>query len=237
MNRFIITENYKINYTLTYKSVKNINLRIKPNGDILVSAPHCVDIKKIDDFINSKSELINSTLKKFESRQENNRFSKRYVSGESFRFLGKNLMLKIKQGDKDKIYRDGNFLYLITKNPDNFEKKEKLINKWYSEQRTNIYNEIAINVHKEFVKYDIKFPTIKSRKMTTRWGSCQPIKNIVTINSNLIEYPRDCIEYVIMHEFCHFIHQNHSKDFYSLLQIMMPNWKEKKKILESGSCF
>ena len=70
------------------------------------------------------------------------------------------------------------------------------------------------------------------RKMKKRWGSCQPQTKTITINSQLIEAPRFCIEYVMMHEFCHFIHPNHSKDFYTLLQVMMPDWKERKKMLE-----
>ena len=68
--------------------------------------------------------------------------------------------------------------------------------------------------------------------MKKRWGSCQHQTKTITINSQLIEAPRFCIEYVMMHEFCHFIHPNHSKDFYTLLQVMMPDWKERKKMLE-----
>src|SRR5699024_9397669 len=99
-------------------------------------------------------------------------------------------------------------------------------------QTMKIYNEIANDVYKKYVKYCIDFPPIKIRKMKKRWGSCQPKTKIITINSQLIEAPRFCIEYVMMHEFCHFIHPNHSKDFYTLLQVMMPDWKERKKMLE-----
>ncbi|WP_295094925.1 M48 family metallopeptidase [Ruminococcus sp.] len=68
--------------------------------------------------------------------------------------------------------------------------------------------------------------------MTSRWGSCLPSKCIITLNKSLIEAPKCCIEYVVYHEFCHFIHPNHSKQFYSLLQIMLPDWKERKSLLE-----
>lgn len=232
MDRIVVAQNRDIKYTLTYKSVKNINLRIKPNGSILVSAPHHVNIKIIDEFVISKASFINSALEKFEKIKKCKPYINQYVSGECFKFLGNNLMLKVRESDKDKVYRDENILYLLTKDTSNLNKKEKLVNKWYKEQMTMIYNEVARDVYKSFIKYGIEFPIIKFRKMKTRWGSCQYINKVITINSVLIQAPIDCIEYVMIHEFCHFIHHNHSKDFYSLLQVMLPDWKEKKILLQ-----
>ena len=73
--------------------------------------------------------------------------------------------------------------------------------------------------------------------METRWGSCLAKKGIITLNKQLLEAPRNCIEYVVMHEFCHFIHQNHSKHFYDFLTILMPDWKERKKLLEKVAIY
>jgi len=68
--------------------------------------------------------------------------------------------------------------------------------------------------------------------MISRWGSCQPKRGIITLNKRLIETPRICIEYVVMHEFIHFLHPNHSKMFYDLLSTLMPDWRERKNTLE-----
>ena len=68
--------------------------------------------------------------------------------------------------------------------------------------------------------------------MTSRWGSCQTVKGIITLNSKLIEKPLRCIEYVVLHEFAHFIHPNHSKEFYDFVASLMPDWKERKIELE-----
>ena len=83
-----------------------------------------------------------------------------------------------------------------------------------------------------FEKYGVAYPTLKIRYMTSRWGSCQPKKGIITLNSKLIEAPRNCIEYVILHELVHFIHPNHSRQFWDFVAMMMPDWKERKKELE-----
>ena len=75
---------------------------------------------------------------------------------------------------------------------------------------------------------------MRIRNMNTRWGSCLPNKGIITLNKRLIEAPKNCIEYVVCHEFCHFIHPDHSKCFYEVLQVMLPDWKCSKQLLESS---
>lgn len=236
MLRVVSTKDRDINYTLTYKNVKNINLRIKFDGSVCVSAPKYIDVFRIDDFVISKGEYVLSSIEKFKKMQGFKKAPKKYVSGESFKILGKDLRLKVIISNDEEVYSDGVFIYLKVCN-DDFLKKQNLINKWISEKTVEIYNEIANEVYKKFEKYGVSFPEIKIRKMSTRWGSCQPTKGVITINSRLIEASRICIEYVMMHEFCHFIHANHSKNFYLLLQVMMPDWKYRKNILESSIYF
>ena len=77
-------------------------------------------------------------------------------------------------------------------------------------------------------------PKLRIRDMDTRWGSCLAKKGIITLNKRLLEVPRDCIEYVVIHEFCHFIHPNHSKKFYDFLTMLMPDWKARKKVLDQN---
>lgn len=232
MNRTLQLEKKHIQYDLIYKNIKNINLRIKVDGSITVSAPKHIEGDKIDQFVISKSTYILNSLEKFKLISTIRPKEKHYISGESFRYLGNALRLKLVLQDKEEVHSDGIYLYLGIKNKENFSRKKRLIDNWMRYQTKIIYNEIAMETHKQFVKYNIDFPLIKVRKMKKRWGSCQPQTKTITINSRLIEAPRFCIEYVMMHEFCHFIHPNHSKDFYTLLQVMMPDWKERKKILE-----
>ena len=62
-------------------------------------------------------------------------------------------------------------------------------------------------------------------------------KRPVTLNKRLLEAPRNCIEYVVMHEFCHFVHPNHSKQFYAFLTMLMPDWKQRKETLDKSAAF
>lgn len=222
-----------LEYQLTRKQVKNINLRIKPDGQICVSASNRVPVGFIDDWIEQKQEYIIRALDFCEKkRQSVPDTPKQYIDGESFNMLGRSLQLKVIQGQEELVSADGDFLFLTVKDKENQKHKEKLINQWIKEIQIETFNQICREVHQIFQRYNIEYPIVKVRRMTSRWGSCQPGKGIITLNSKLIETPKSCIEYVVLHEFAHFIHPNHSRQFYNFVELLMPDWKERKKELE-----
>lgn len=223
----------ELEYILTRKQVKNINLRIKPEGKLYVSANQRVPTDYIDNFIKSKQDFIIKALDKFEDRRKYTEEPKKYVNGECFNILGKRLPLKVEEGKEEAVTSDGESLFLTVKNKDNFKRKEKLVNDWLEALQIEIFNQICRETHQIFKKYGVEYPQVKIRLMKSRWGSCHTRKGIITLNSRLIEAPRSSIEYVVLHEFAHFIHPNHSKRFYHLVETLMPDWKERKKGLEN----
>lgn len=236
--RQVNCEGGKISYLLTRKKVKNVNLRIKPDGRILVSANSRVPVDFIDGFIRQKQEFILSALAKYEERGKQAQDTpKEYVSGERYRLLGKSLSLKVEESEKETVYTDGSYIYLKVRDKDNFRRKEILMAKWLKEYQLAVFRELAAEIYERFQKYNVPFPVLKVRAMISRWGSCQPQKGIITLNSRLIAAPKSCIEYVVLHEFAHFIHPNHSKQFWDFVAMMMPDWKERRKGLEMGGYF
>ena len=179
MIREIIFKDNIIQYNLQYKNVKNINMRIKPDGSINVSANRRVSQKIIDDFINSKADFILRALEMY-----------------------KNKPVK----EQKQYYTEDELKELIL----------ALCNK----------------VCPYYEKYGIKYPEIKFRKMVSRWGSCHSQKGILTFNMNLMYAPMECIEYVVWHEFTHFLQPNHSSKFYDELAKVYPNWNECRKKLK-----
>lgn len=232
MLRTVFYNETQINYCFEQKQIKNINLRIKKDCSVYVSAPKFVPISKIDDFVIDKAEYIISAQKKFEQINKNRPSSKLYISGESFYILGRSLRLKVEKSDKNEVFSDGVYIFLKIKNPDDFNKKQRMIKKYIDALTTNIFDEITLELYPIFKKYGVDMPIIRMRDMKTRWGSCIVNKNIITLNKRLIETPRSLIEYVVMHEFCHFIHPNHSKQFYNFLSMLMPDWKQRKQNLD-----
>ncbi|MCL2177176.1 MAG: M48 family metallopeptidase [Firmicutes bacterium] len=222
----------EIVYILTRKKVKNINLNVKADGKISVSADPSISIEMIEKFIIRKSRWLARHLSVFEVAKELFSPPKEYVSGENYNYLGKQYRLKVSQSNNEQVEIDGGFLKLYVKDKDNLERKKSLINKWFKDQ-------IQIVLGKVFKKMREKFSTIfndscdlRIRAMKTRWGTCNAKKLLITLNSNLIFAPEYCIEYVVLHELCHFKFQNHCKGFFELLENLMPDWEARKKILD-----
>lgn len=231
--RVVHCENGDISYLLTRKPVKNVNLRIKPEGKILVSANNSVPIEFIDAFIERKQLYIFSVLLRYEEKKKLiQAVPKRYVSGESYDLLGKSLRLKVEANKDEIVYTDGVYIFLKVKDKDDFRRKEIMMSKWLKQYQTTVFEELLQEKYLLFEKYGVTSPSLKIRNMTSRWGSCQPKKGIITLNSKLIEAPRNCIEYVILHELVHFIHPNHSRQFWNFVAMMMPDWRERKEELE-----
>lgn len=231
--RVVHCEDGDIPYLLTRKPVKNVNLRIKPEGEVLVSANNSVPTDFIDAFIEKKQRYIFSVLSKYEEKKKLfQAVPKRYVSGESYDLLGKSLRLKVEANKEENVYTDGVYIFLKVKDKDDFRHKEIMMSKWLKQYQTTVFEELLQEKYLLFEKYGVTYPTLKIRNMTSRWGSCQPKKGIITLNSKLIEAPRNCIEYVILHELVHFIHPNHSRQFWDFVAMMMPDWKERKEELE-----
>ena len=86
-------------------------------------------------------------------------------------------------------------------------------------------------------KYGVEFPMIRFRAMVSRWGSSQPRRKVLTFNRRLIEMPKICIEYVVLHEFVHFLQADHSRRFYALMTMFMPDWKKRAQLLEKEGIF
>ena len=233
--RTVQTDCGEIVFTFERKDIKNINLRIHHTGNIYVSAPISVSQNVVDTFVVSKCNYIRKAIKSFE--HNNVSYSEmQYISGENVTFLGKNMRIKIIKDSAEFVTCDGIYVYIHVKRPDYYNRKKNLYNQWLNEQCDTVFNEIMQTVHKKFIPYEVDYPRLKIRNMTSRWGSCLPSKGIITLNKRLIEAPKNCIEYVVYHEFCHFIHPNHSKQFYGLLQIMLPEWKVSKTLLEKALC-
>ena len=77
---------------------------------------------------------------------------------------------------------------------------------------------------KQMEKYNVAPKSFTIKKMKTRWGSCSS-KGSINLNIDLIKLPEQCIKTVILHELCHLVHMNHSKEFYALMTAEMPDWK------------
>ncbi|NCE66245.1 M48 family peptidase [Pseudoflavonifractor sp. 524-17] len=235
--RTVLYEGSEIRYVLEEKPVKNLNLRIHKDCKVYVSASPDIPAEKVDGFVISKGNYIRSAQGKFLEMAHYALQPRQYVSGETFYLLGRGVRLKVEKNAREEIFSDGIYLYLCIKDPDDFAKKQRMVTRYLDEQCRIIFGEIISETYPVFQKYGISMPALRIRNMETRWGSCLAKKGIITLNKRLLEVPRNCIEYVVTHEFCHFIHPNHSRHFYDFLTTLMPDWRERKKTLDKSAVY
>lgn len=235
--RTVKANDKEIHYQLERKPVKNLNLRIRSDKSIYVSANSTVPIDEIDLFVISKASYISDAIDRFNEMAKYKPQPKQYVSGETFYIQGRALRLQVNKAEKDSILSDGVYLYLSVKDPEDTVRKSRIVNRYLNKQCKAVFEETINLIYPVFKKYDVCYPELRIRNMETRWGTCLAKKGIITLNKRLLEAPRTCIEYVVMHEFCHFIHPNHSKRFYSFLTMLMPDWKERKALLEKTAVY
>lgn len=213
------------------KRIKNIILRVN-NNEIIISLPKREPIKTAREFIIKKYDWIRKAIERNNTYTEIAE-SKKIDEGENLYFLGKKYTIKLTSNNINRVELDEKYIYLNIKekyiNDKNYIKN--VYEKWLKQEAIKLFVEKVNEYQNLMKKYRIPYPEIVVRKMKSRWGSCYPAKNKIVLNVSLIKVPIECTEYVVVHELAHFKHQNHSKAFYEFISQFMPDWKERRKIL------
>ncbi len=194
------------------KNNKNVYFRFDEKNNLIVTTNKRISTSKIIKLINENQKSLIKML---------NKNKKRYDESDEVRILG--LKYNIKYNDEMEMvkFNDG---CVYTKN-------NVMLDNYINEFRIKIFTE-EINKLVNIMNGIPKF-TLKIRNMKTRWGVCNYVKKTVTLNSQLIKYDRKIIDYVIIHELCHFIYHNHSKEFWCLVEKYCPNYKDARRELRN----
>lgn len=222
-----------IEFEVQRKKVKNINLNVKPDMTVVVSANDSVPEDYILSFVKAKAQWIIRNVGYFREVQSEHAADKLYLSGESFKYMGKQYRLKVEESEITegvKYYKG--YIYLYINDKSNYKRKEKLVNDWYRAKAHEKFNESLNRMHMVVEKYGITRPEIQIRTMKARWGSCIEDRLSILLNGDLIKAPKLCIDYVVLHELIHFKFRNHDSDFYDFMTSLMPDWKMRKEILD-----
>ena len=211
------------------KRKKTISILIK-GGNVEVKAPFNLKQNEIDAFILKKEKWIKNKIllqKKIKQLPK-----KKFINGEIFKFLGKDLILKINISDAKKTYIKNDYICLDLKDntKNNRDKIKKELELFYRSFSEKILKEKTLIESK---KMNLKVEKIKVRSYKNRWGSCSSNGDI-SYNWKLIMAPEKIINYVIIHELCHLIHFNHSSDYWWEVSKEHPNYKESKEWLKSN---
>ncbi len=187
------------------KKIKNMYLKVKEDLKIYISCNRFVSQKSIEKLINDNYKTISQMIENINRKKaKNNEF---YLLGQKYDV--------IKISNITKVSIDNNKIYT---------KDDQMLEKWL---RINTLNLFEKEFNKCINNFKEPLPTVnlKIRTMKSRWGVCNRKNNNVTLNSHLIRYEIPVIDYVIYHELAHFIHPNHSSNFWNLVNFYVKDYK------------
>ena len=220
-----IVRSDKVEYTITKKKIKNFIIRIYPDLRIAISVPLHASNKDIENFIQSKKEWIETTLKKIKIAKENKNNLKENI----IKILGKEIEKKIIESDLERIRLTDTSIYIYSNDIDNAKIEKKLL-EWKVEKLKVILEEY-LEKYTKLLNTNINYYQIK--KISSAWGIYHKKENYITFNFDLIEKDIECIEYVVLHELCHIFYMNHQKNFWTLVEKYMPDYKIRRKKLKT----
>lgn len=224
--RVIKIHQHELVYTVQYKQVKHITLKIEEGGELLVVSNPFIPLSKIEACIVSKIQWI--IKKQAAIKQKENRFFHSILEDDVFYLMDNKLKIVLIKDIHNQVDYDENHLYVHY--IDELQ-ADKMINMFIREQCEKHFSLIVYEYMQKLSEYHIAYPKIKFRTMKSRWGSCIPAKMQITFNTRLLHCPKAFIEYVVLHELVHFIKPDHSKEFYTLISYYMPDYKKRIALL------
>ena len=209
------------------KNMKNIYLKVEKNADVVVSAP-----PRTPNYIIKK--LINENIDEIKLIRNNiltNHYTvKQYVTGEKHIIFGKEFVLEVILGNKNVVKLSDDKIILVIKDKD--QDRGQIV---MSYLRKVLYNKALEFINKYEKIMGVHVEQLRIKKMKTRWGTCNIEAKRIWINYELIKYPIECLEHIVVHELTHLLETNHTPRFYALLGKYYPNFRENDKLIKEFS--
>ena len=218
-------------YTLTRKRVKNINLRIRPDGRVTVSAPPRVPLATIEAFLRRQEGFFRNAARRRAAALADRPDPLTLSPGEALPIGGVLRSVRLEKAEKNAALLTGDALTLFLTDPADGALRARVFRTFFEREAARVLTARAAALYPLFAPRPASFPVLKFRTMKTKWGVCRPTKNTVTLNRNLLYLPPALVDYVICHEFVHFRHPDHSAAFWQELTRFVPDGKEKRKAL------
>ena len=211
-----------ISVDVVFKRIKNVHLSVHPpNGRVRISAPTWMKLDTLRVYAVSKIDWIKRHQTKLRAQERETH--REYLDRESHYVWGKRYLLKVKEENHPpSVELQHNQMILTVRPKSVMEKREAVVTAWYREQ---VNNAVLPLIEKWERLLGVKVDQIIVRRMKTRWGSCTTRKRSIRLNTELAKKPRECLEYVIVHELVHLLEPSHNATFISLMDRSMPQWR------------
>ncbi|MDO4566306.1 MAG: SprT family zinc-dependent metalloprotease [Oscillospiraceae bacterium] len=220
---------------LARKRIKRINLRVSATGELSLSAPLYVSTAEIEAFLENRRCWLEKALERQRQRAQNAPEPDEIRPGGRIRVCGRFVPILAVEAKKASAEYSAEGLKIGVYELSN-EAFEAAVDKWRRRAAKNYLAALTAEMLPRFERYNIPPPSISVKKMKTRWGSCSTKKAHVNYNIKLLSLPPACARYVVAHELAHFAEASHGRRFYEILKEVMPDYKERERLLKKESC-
>jgi predicted metal-dependent hydrolase len=210
------------------KDIKNIHLSVyPPTGTVRISAPSRMKLETIRVYAISKLGWIKKQQTKL--RNQERETPRDYVTRESHYFMGKRYLLRISETDgAPSVVLRHREIELVVKKDSDLEQRQKLLEAWYRKQLRQKAGTYIAFWEKQM---DLKVSEFGIKRMRTKWGSCSRDAKRIWLNLELAKKPKECLEYIVVHEMVHIMERKHGTRFIALMDKFLPQWRQYKEEL------
>jgi len=199
-------------------------------NDLQVRVPEHLEDQRVAEILKQKRPWIRSKVAELKRVPPHR--SKELVSGESFPYLGRHYRLKVQEGHQVGVCLSGGYLRATTRPTEQGEQREARIQQylenWY---RSRALERLQEKSNRYAQQIGVTPTGLSVRNFRSRWGSCDKQGQVV-FNWNIIKAPHSIVDYVVIHELCHLIHPNHSKEFWQVVGRHDTTYPEHKQWLK-----
>lgn len=203
-----------ISIEIEQKNVKNIHLSVyPPDGRVRITAPSQMEIDTIRVFAISKLQWIKDQKETLLSQERERK--REFLNRESHYFFGKRFLLKLHEiNAAPRVEIDHKHIHLHVRPNTNLEKKRKIMDEWYRAELKKVTPELIAKWEK---KIGVKSNEFGIKKMRTKWGACNTKAKRIWLNLELAKKPKECVEYIIVHELVHLLERSHNQRYVKLM--------------------
>ena len=229
-----MTNVLRVNYGQTafevsvqFSERKTLAISVLPDCTVVAVAPFQTPLETVHQRVKRRARWVKKQLAYFDQFQPRTP-PRQFVSGETHIFLGRQYRLKILEGSPQQIKLKGRYFW-ATCSDGLSSQAERLMTAWYKKRAKIIFEKRLDICMRKFPQ--AQQPELVLKSFKKRWGGMSGDGKL-TLNTDLVRAPLECIDYVIMHELCHIEHPHHGSEFWSLLSQKLPGWQKHKNRLE-----
>lgn len=210
------------------KDIKNVHLSVYPPiGRVRISAPRRMSLDTIRLFAISKLGWIKQQQRKL--REQERETQREYLNRESHCVWGRRYLLKVIEAEAAPSVQVKHGALLLRVRPGSDEQtREAVVADWY---RQLLKTAVAPMVIAWESRLEVTVKEFYVQQMKTKWGSCNPTARTIRLNTELARKPKECLEYIVVHEMAHLLEPAHSPRFLALMDRFMPSWRETRELL------